>query len=239
MGKLYVIGVASGNYEDITIKANNVLNSSDFIYCDEKMAYEFKKYFKKKLISNSYNATLERCLNAIRSVNEGKVVSILGSGDTGIYGISSIIFEQVEKFNDNIDVEIIPGITSAISGSALLGSPLTQDFAVISLSDNLADKDMKDRIIAVAKTNFGIVFYSPCNPTHENIINAKEILLTYRSKETVVGIVSNIGNENQKVVTTTLNDLSIEDVNSFTTVFVGREETYLNKVKKMVTPLYK
>lgn len=241
MGKLYIVGAGSCNYEDLTIKADNVLKKSDLIYCDEKMYQMLAKYYDNtKILSNAYNATRERCINAINSANN-QTVSIVGSGDTGIYGISSVIIELIEKINPNIDVEIVSGITSAISGSSLLGSPLTKDFAVISLSDNFSEKEITiNRIVSVAKTDFNIVFYSPKNPTYQNLILAKELLLKYRKPETIVGIVKNIGTNQQETIITNLNELDINYVDSFTTIFIGREDTKISKtkVKKMITPLY-
>lgn len=237
MGKLFVVGVGSGNYEDLTIRAERILQKSDLIYCDEKMFEKFSKYFSNNnLISNSYTATLQRCRNAIKSAEENKIVSILGSGDTGVYGISSIILE--ENISSNVDVQIIPGITSALSGAAILGSPLTQDFSIVSLSDNLADiNNLENKIISLAKLDIGIVFYSPCNPTLSNLKKARDILLNYRSNDTIVGIVNNIGSTNQYFKITNLLYMLEEDINSFTTIFVGGNKTYI-KDNKIITRLY-
>lgn len=242
MGKLFVVGTGTGNYEDLTIRADKTLRTSDLIYCDEKSYQLLRNYFDvNKLVSNSYNATKERCINAIKSVIQDKNVSIVGSGDTGIYGISSIIIQLVGELCPSIDVEIIPGITSAISGASILGSPLTKDFAIISLSDNFNEKEKtKERIEAVAMSNFGVVFYSPHNSTYNNLLMAREILLKYRTSETLVGIVKNIGTNNQSVIITNLKDIKIDDIDSLTTIFVGRNDTKIVdiKTKKLVTPLY-
>ena len=242
MGKLFVVGVGSGVYEDLTIRADRILKNSDLIYCDEKLYQALMTHFDpEKIISNSYNATRERCMNAIKSVMQDKNVSIVGSGDTGIYGISSIMIQLVEKFCPDIDIEIIPGITSFISGAAILGSPLTKDFAIISLSDNFNEQEKtKERIEAVAKTNFGIVFYSPHNSTYHNLLMAREIILKYRSSETLIGIVKNIGSNDQRVTITNLSEIDINDIDSLTTIFIGRDDTRVAhiKIKKMVTSLY-
>lgn len=239
MKKLYIVGVGSGNYDDLTMRAIKVLNLSELIYCDERIFQQLNQYFdKSKIINNSYNATQERYVNAINSSLEGKVVSILGSGDAGVYGISSLILEYADNLGDEIEIEIIPGITSAISGASLLGSPLTQDFAVITLSDNLADfQQLQDKIISVASTNFSIVFYSPCNSTYKNLLLAREILLAYRPIETIVGLAKGIGTEEQKLIITNLGSINVDDIDSYTTIFVGNKETKLTKTKKMVTPL--
>ncbi|NLA33435.1 MAG: hypothetical protein GX861_01025 [Tenericutes bacterium] len=239
MKKLYIVGVGSGNYDDLTIKATKILNLSDLIYCDERTFKQLSRYLEKnKIVSNSYTATKERCVNAINSALENKVVSILGSGDTGIYGISSLILEYTEDLIDEINIEIIPGITSAISGASLLGSPLTQDFAVITLSDNLANyEELKAKINSIANANLSIVFYSPQNSTYKNLLLALEILLTYRSSETIVGLAKKIGTNNQKIIITNLGKINLEDIDSHTTIFIGNKKTKLTKNKKMVTPL--
>lgn len=239
MRKLYIVGVGSGNYEDLTIKASKVLDFSDLIYCDERIYEKLSKYLDKtKIVSNVYTATRERYINAINSVLENNIVSILGSGDTGIYGISSLILEYVDDLTDEIDIEIIPGMTSAISGASLLGSPLTQDFVVITLSDELSNyAELKEKIISIANANFSIVFYSPKNSTYKNLLLALEILLNYRSSETIVGLAKEMGTDNQKVIFTNLGNINIEDINPYTTVFIGNKKIKLTKTKKMVTPL--
>ena len=116
----------------------------------------------------------------------------------------------------------------------MLGSTLTKDFAVISLSDNLSEKeDTTNRIIAAAKTNFGIVFYSPHNSTYNNLLLAREILSQYRKFNTIVGIVKNIGTANEEVLITTLETFGIKYIDSFTTIFIGRSDTKIlnSKVK--------
>ena len=238
MSKLYVVGVGSGNYEDMTIKAARILESVDAICSDSHIYKKLKFYFGNKMIGNDYKSTSARCNNAINSAESGLNVAITGSGDTGIYGISSIIIERVNDANVDVEVEVIPGITSAISGASLLGSPLTSDFAVISLSSNLSDlESMKKRIIATTRAGFIIVFYSPNNSEKSNLMYAKEILLSCLPHDTSVGIVSNIGDENQSIELIELQSLDVFNVCENSTVFVGNKETSFTKTKKMVTPL--
>lgn len=239
MGKLFVVGVGSGNIEDMTIKSDIIIKTSDFVYCDSKLYENIKKYYDvKKIIPNEYTATLSRCINAINSA-KNNVVSILGSGDTGIYGIAGIVLDKIDELGYNIEVEIIPGITSAISGGSLLGSPLTQDFAIISLSDNLADKNqLFKKISMLASINICIVFYSPSNPTKENLKKVREILMKGRDRKTLVGIANNIGMVNQNTIITNLEEMNINDITSFSTIFVGNSTTHIIKTQKLVTRLY-
>ena len=235
MKKLYIVGVGSGNFEDLTIKANKVLMESECIYCDELLYQKLYLYFKDKLLPNSYNATNERCNNAILKALKNNVVSILGSGDTGIYGISNIILDKLDKIDDTLELEIIPGITSAISGAALLGSPLTKDFAVISLSNNFGNKqDIEKKIRYAALADFNIVFYSPCNPDISNLLLAKEILLSVK----IVGIANNIGCREENIIVTNLSKLPYDRIHSFSTIFVGNSQMKLTKNRKTNSPLY-
>ena len=239
MKKLYIVGVGSGNFEDLTIKANKVLMESECIYCDELLYQKLYLYFKDKLLPNSYNATNERCNNAILKALKNNVVSILGSGDTGIYGISNIILDKLDKIDDTLELEIIPGITSAISGAALLGSPLTKDFAVISLSNNFGNKqDIEKKIRYAALADFNIVFYSPCNPDISNLLLAKEILLSVKKEDPIVGIANNIGCREENIIVTNLSKLPYNRIHSFSTIFVGNSQMKLTKNRKMNSPLY-
>ena len=239
MGKLYIVGVGSGNIEDITLKADRIIQKSDLIYCDEKMYQTIRKYYDlRKIIPNEYTKTLSRCINAIESALSYDV-SILGSGDTGVYGIASIILDRIDELDYNLDVEIIPGMTSAISGASLLGAPLSQDFAIISLSDNLANKEqLEQKIIALASTDIELVLYSPCNPTIDNLKIVRNILLKIRDKKTIVGIANNIGMPNQNIIITNLENMSLETIPSFSTIFIGNDTTHVTKLKKIVTNLY-
>lgn len=239
MGNLYVIGIGNGNYDDLTLKAINILNEVEFIYCDEKIYNNFINFFcENKIIGNKYNETSSRCNSAIQCALQGKKVAILESGDTGIYGIASIILERIYLYNQ-IKVEIIPGITYALSGTSLLGAPLTQDFAVMTLSDNLADKTLlAEKISALAQTDFNIVFYSICNPTKKNLLLAQNILLKYRSPQTVIGITTAVGTPDEEIIISNLLQLPIGRINSLSTLFVGNSKTKALTNKRIITPLY-
>ena len=79
---------------------------------------------------------IERCEMAFAEAEKGRSVAMICSGDAGVYGMAGPILELAEKYPD-VELEVIPGITAALSGGAVLGAPLMHDFAVISLSDLL------------------------------------------------------------------------------------------------------
>ena len=144
------------------------------------------------------------------------------SGDAGIYGMASLMYE-VGKDYPEIELKIIPGITAASSGAAVLGAPLNHDFCVISLSNLLTPWDkIEKRLKAAAEGDFAIAIYNPSSRKRKDYLQrACDILLQVIEEERACGYVENIGREGTKAVTCTLRELRDREVNMFTTVFVG------------------
>ena len=137
LSKVYAVGIGPGDYENMTIKADNVLGMCDVIigygvYVDLVKA----RYAEKEFLTTPMTQEVLRCQMAIDMAKSGKNVAVVCSGDSGIYGMAALLYElRGEEITP--DIEVIPGITASSSGGALLGAPLTHDFAVISLSDRL------------------------------------------------------------------------------------------------------
>ncbi len=193
----------------------------------------------KEVISSGMTEEIERARCAIENAMAGKSVSIISSGDPGVYGMAGLVLELLDKKDlGKIDIEIIPGIISANACASLLGAPLMHDFAVVSLSDLLTNlKLIKRRVELAAKGDFVIVLYNP--KSAKRVIPFKkvcDILSKYKSPQTPVGIVRNAYRDNQKVIVTTLKKLiSSKEVSMVTTVIIGNSKTYL-KGKFMITP---
>ena len=193
----------------------------------------------KEVVSSGMTEEIERAKCAIENARTGKKVSLISSGDPGVYGMAGLLLELLDKRDLNkVEIEIVPGIISANACASLLGAPLMHDFAVVSLSDLLTDlKLIKYRIKLAAKGDFVIVLYNP--KSAKRIIPFKEtcdILLKYRSPHTPVGIVRNAYRDDQEVIITTLKRLiSSKKINMVTTVIIGNSKTYL-KGRFMITP---
>ena len=144
------------------------------------------------------------------------------SGDAGIYGMASLMYEIGKNYPD-IELEVIPGITAASSGAAVLGAPLNHDFCVISLSDLLTPwEKIEKRLIAAAEGDFAMAIYNPSSHKRKDYLQrACDILLAFLEEERACGYVENIGREGTKAVTCTLKELRDKEVNMFTTVFIG------------------
>ena len=237
MGKLIVVGIGPGNYENMTVRADRALGSCDAIigytvYVDlVRERYPDKEFFETPMTREA-----ERCQIAIDEARKGKTVAMVCSGDSGIYGMAALIYELRGERADP-EVEVIPGLTAACSGGALLGAPLTHDFAVISLSNRLTPwEKIAKRLECAALADLGIVLYNPRSKGRpENLRMACDILLKHLPSDRVCGVARNIGREGEECFLLTLAELRDADVDMFSTVFIGNAQT--KRIGgKLVTP---
>ena len=236
MQKFYVIGIGPGDRDQMTIKAFKTLQDVDIIAGYKKYIELIKPFFPdKEYLQTGMTGEVERCKMALAKACEGKTVAMISSGDPGIYGMSGLVLELAQDMD--IEVETIPGITAAASGGSLLGAPLMHDFAVISLSDRLTEWNViKDRVKYASFGDFIIVLYNPRSKGRPTLLEeARKIMLKSKRGETPVGIVKNIGREGEEVILTTLAEMDIEDIDMFTTVFIGNSQTYI-RGDRMITP---
>src|SRR6185436_1203181 len=243
-GKLYVVGVGPGHHDHMTFRAKQVIEESQII-----VGYETYVSLVEDLISGKevyrYAMTQEvdRANQAIGFAESGRVVSLVSSGDPGIYGMVGLIYEILaEKGWDRengIYVECIPGVSSLNSCAALVGSPLMTDFAVVSMSDLLVPWDIiVKRVESAAMGDYVTVIYNPASKKRvHQLRDTKEIFLKYRKPETPVAIVKGAYRETQQVVITSLDRmLEHQDMlGMITTVIVGNSSTFRYK-DMMINP---
>lgn len=237
MSKVYVVGIGPGEYEQMTIKAAKALEESSVIVGYTVYVDLVEEHFKgKEFLTTPMKKEVDRCVLAFEEAAKGKTVSLICSGDSGIYGMAELILEVGQDFKD-VEVEVIPGITAASSGASVLGAPLIHDFSVISLSDLLTPwEKIEQRLECAAKADFVICLYNPSSKKrHDYLQKACDLVLKYASKETVCGIVKNIGREGECAEVMTLEQLRDTQVDMFTTVFIGNSQTKVIN-NKMVTP---
>jgi len=196
-----------------------------------------KAFFpEKQFLSTPMKKEADRVRLAFEEASAGKNVALVCSGDSGVYGMAALAFELSVLYN-NIELEVVSGVTAALSGGAILGAPLTHDFAVISLSDLLTPwKKIEKRLEGASIADFVICLYNPSSKKRGDYLKkACEIMLKYKAGETVCGYVRNIGRAGEQSEILTLDQLKSTDVDMFTTVFIGNSETRpING--KMVTP---
>lgn len=234
--KLFVVGFGGGNLHNMTFEAKNALMKSKIIVGYNVYTDLIKNFFpEKEYISTGMTKETERVRIALNKAKNTDV-SIVCSGDSGIYGMAGLALEMSANYPE-VEIEIVSGVTAAVSGGAVLGAPLTHDFAVISLSDLLtpAEKIVR-RLRCAAEADFTIVLYNPSSKKRPDYLKkACEILLEYKSPETVCGFVRNIARDGQESRVLTLAELANTSVDMFTTVFIGNSETKAIN-GRMVTP---
>ncbi|MBE5983676.1 MAG: precorrin-3B C(17)-methyltransferase [Paenibacillaceae bacterium] len=236
-GKLYVVGMGPGSYEDMTIRAVNALKDSEIIVGYTVYVDLLREHFpEKEMLTTPMRQEQERCQMAILKAQEGKRVAMVCSGDSGVYGMSGLIL-QLAKESPDLEIEVIPGVTAALSGGAVLGAPLGHDFAVISLSDLLTPMELIEvRLKNSASSDMVICLYNPSSKKRADYLkNACEIVLQYQKPETVCGLVRNIGRDGEEMEVLSLAQLKDTNVDMFTTVYIGNSMTReING--RMVTP---
>ncbi len=238
MSKLSIVGIGPGDYDNMTVRADRVLRE-----CDTIIGYTVyvdlvkERYPGKEFRSTPMTREVDRCRMALDAAREGKRVAMVCSGDSGIYGMAALIYE-LRGESAQPAVEVVPGLTAACSGAALLGAPLTHDFAVISLSDYLTPWDkIEARLEAAATSDLTVVLYNPVSRTRpQHLKRACEILLRRLPEDRLCGVVRNIGREGESAHLLTLAALRDDtEVDMFSTVFVGNAQTRVIG-GKLVTP---
>ena len=235
---IYVIGLGPGEISQITPKAMEALTSCDVVAGYSVYLDLIKEIIVgKEIIETSMKKEVERCQRAVFAALENKTVAMVSSGDAGIYGMAGLLYEVCEDLHADIEIEVIAGVTAASSAAAVLGAPLTHDFAVVSLSDLLTPWEViEKRLECSSKAGFVICIYNPVSKKRACFLKkACEIVMRYRSEATWCGYVKNIGREGQEAKILTLGELSEAQVDMFTTVIIGNDETKI-VCNKLVTP---
>ena len=235
---LTIVGIGPGKKEGMTIEAYQALESCDCIvgytvYADlVRDLFPAKEYYTTPMTQEK-----ERCRWAVGQAAQGRSVAIVCSGDSGVYGMAGLVYELLGNSGD--EIRIVPGVTAALSGAAVLGAPLTHDFAVVSLSDRLTPwEQIERRLCAAAMGDFVICLYNPASRERpEHLRRACDVLLRsgYVEKDRLCGVVRNIGRDGQVSRLMTLEELREYPADMFTTVYVGSSRT--KKIGgRMVTP---
>lgn len=238
MSKIYVVGLGPGNGEQMTMQARAALDSAD-VLCGYPVYLDLIRdlYPEKPTIATGMKREMERCQKALDAALDGKTVALVCSGDAGVYGMASPLLELAAD-HPEVDVEVVAGVTAALSGGAVLGAPLGHDLCLISLSDLLTPWEVIERRLqAAAMGDFIVCLYNPSSHKRADYLQkACDILIASgKAPETVCGLVRSIGREGEYSRVLPLSQLRDTQVDMFTTVFIGSAATrVLNG--RMVTP---
>lgn len=238
MRKVFVVGLGPGSSAQMTLQARQALDEAE-ILCGYGVYLDLVTplYPEKRTLSTGMKREIERCRMALEAAREGHTVALVCSGDAGVYGMASPLLELAEDFPD-VEVEVVAGVTAALSGGAVLGAPLGHDLCLISLSDLLTPWEViVRRLQAAAMGDFIVCLYNPSShKRHDYLQKACDILLAAgKAPETACGLVRNIGREGEVPETMTLSQLRSTAVDMFTTVFIGSATTRVIN-GRLVTP---
>ena len=221
-GKIYVVGIGPGKKADMTFKAYEAMEKSDIIVGYKTYTDLIKEYFPNTEIkSSSMMKEVDRCIEVLELAKSGKNVALISSGDAGVYGMAGII----------------SGVTATNAAAAIVGAPIMHDYVTISLSNLLTDWELiKKRLELAAQGDFIISLYNPKSKGRTTqIVEAQEIMLKHKSKDTPVAIVRNAGRETEEYEITTLEKMLDSEINMLTIVLIGNSNTFVKK-GKMITP---
>ena len=227
--KVSVVGIGPGREDMMTSQAYKVLADSDIIVGYPVYLKCIEGCFpEKEMISTAMRREVERCRIAYEKASSGKRTALVCSGDSGVYGMASLMYELKEEYPD-CELEIIPGVTAALSGGALLGAPLGNDFAVISLSDLLTPREViEKRLKAAADGDFCIAIYNPSSKKRADYLKkACDILLESLPDDRPCGYTVNIAREGEHFEVCSLGELRNTQVDMFTTVFIGNSNSLI------------
>lgn len=235
---VYVVGLGPGDAQLLTAQARAALQSAE-VLCGYTVYVELVRplFPEKEVYATGMTREIDRCRWALETAQRGKTVALVCSGDAGVYGMASPLLELAAQY-PGVQVEIVPGLTAALSGAAVLGAPLAHDFCVISLSDRLTPwAVIEKRLACAAAGDFCVALYNPSSKGRADYLQKAVQILRANGKapETVCGLVRNIGREGQTARLLTLAELENTAVDMFTTVFIGNDATR-NLGEKMVTP---
>ena len=240
MAKISVVGIGPGSLDEMTPRARRAIESAEVVAGYNTYIKLIEKILDgKKIIGRAMMQEVERCRLAVEETLAGRNVVVVSSGDAGVYGMAGLVVEMISDLPDETrpQFEIVAGVSAVNAASAILGAPLMNDFAVVSLSDLMTPWEIiRKRIRAAGEGDFVIALYNPKSKRRiTQLDEVQKILLEFRSPETPVGIVTNAGRDGETKIISTLENFTREEVNMFSLVLIGNSQTFV-KGEFMITP---
>ncbi|MEN6611183.1 MAG: precorrin-3B C(17)-methyltransferase [Methanoregulaceae archaeon] len=244
MGRLFIVGTGPGTLDQLSPRAKTAILTAETIIGNDTYLDAITPLLAgKNVIRSSMGKEVDRAKQAIELARTGSVAMVSG-GDPGVYGMASIVLEVLDSSGADIPVEIVPGITAATAAASRVGSPLSSDFAVISLSDLLTPLEViETRLHAVFPLGIPVVLYNPRSKGRPgNFALAMEIAGSYLPASTPIAIVKNAFRDGEETIFSTLGEIAsvIDRVDMHSTVIVGGKETRFWKtgetLRGIITP---
>lgn len=240
MSKIFVVGIGPGGLDEMTPRARQAIESAEVVAGYNTYIKLIEKILSgKKIIGRAMMQEVERSRLSIEEALAGRNVAVVSSGDAGVYGMAGLVLEMILDLPEDKrpQFEVIAGVSAVNAAAAILGAPLMNDFAIISLSDLMTPWELiKRRVSSAAAGDFVIALYNPKSKRRiTQLAEVQKILLEFREKNTPVGIVTNAGRDGETKIISTLENFIQEEVNMFSLVIIGNSQTFV-KENFMITP---
>lgn len=226
--KLYVVGLGPGHRDLLTPLADKALQQSHYIVGYHGYIAPIKAHYPLAgMLEYALGEETQRVQKSLALASQGHIVSLVCSGDPGIYAMASLVMETHAHQGDSVAVEVIPGVSALQAIAAKSGAPLGHDFAVISLSDLLTPwTQIAARIHAALSADFVLVLYNPRAKNRESALRqCLEICSSHRSENTPVVIGRALYRPDEHVHITTLGQINPQQIDMFCTVVLGNSQT--------------
>lgn len=226
-GRLHLVSVGPGEAGLIPPQAIAALEASEIIVGYELYLRWIQPWIEgKEIHSPPLTQERERAQMAVDAARAGQQVALVSSGDIGIYAMATLAFELMRE-DDTFEVQVVPGISAANACAALLGAPLSHDFATLSLSDLLCPWDwIEQRARHIAEADLALVLYNvQSRQRQQGVYRILEILQAHKRPQTLCGIVRNAYRPEQSVEICTLAELPSRPFDMLTTLVIGNRFT--------------
>jgi precorrin-3B C17-methyltransferase len=244
MGKLTILSTGAGGTDYLTTEAREALEQAEVVVAYTKYAKELRDLIgDKELYTSGMTREIERCQQAIDHARSGKNTCIISNGDVNVYGMATLIVELIDAQDlwEEIELRSVAGVTAFLATASRIGAPVSQDFAVISLSDRLTEIDLIDTRVRLAlEADFILGIYNPKSKKRtQPYLNFLERLA--QVEERIVVIASNVGRPKEHITVTTTTDLIAQgidhpDVTMSTLILVGNTTTRRTRNGWVLTP---
>lgn len=209
-GKLYIIGIGPGSVEQLTVKARDVIMTSDYIVGNGTYLDQMASLLdKQEIVRSAMGKEVDRSRKAVELAQD-KVVSMISGGDANVYGMAGLVLEVAEHAGLDVEVEVLPGVTAITAAASVVGAPIVNDMCTVSLSDLLTPWEViEKRLDAAASADFVMSLYNPKSRQRKsNFSRAIEIIRKHKEDSVPVALVKNALREaDQDYVVTTLGEV--------------------------------
>jgi precorrin-3B C17-methyltransferase len=244
-GKLWVIGLGPGNARQLTPEASDALQTAQVLYGYGPYLDRVPERAGQRRFASDNRQEIDRATQALMDAAQGASVAVVSGGDPGVFAMAAAVCEALERGPAawrEIDLSIVPGITSMLAVAARVGAPLGHDFCALSLSDNLKPWSLvEQRLRAAAGAGFVIALYNPVSRARPwQLDRAFETLRTQLPADTAVIFGRAVGRADERVRVTTLAAAAGSDADMATCIIIGSSETRVverpNRTALVYTP---